>query len=60
MFAAMSALLPLPPALAADSPALGPLPAKEAPKASMVEMGQRLFFDVRLSGDGAISCATGR
>ena len=58
MYAAISALLPLPPVLAADSPALGPLPANEAPKASMVEMGKRLFFDVRLSGDGAISCAT--
>ena len=60
MYAAMSVLLPLPAALATDShpPALGPLPAREAPKASMVEMGKRLFFDVRLSGDGAISCAT--
>ena len=43
---------------AGSQPALGPLPAREAPKASMVEMGKRLFFDVRLSGDGAISCAT--
>jgi cytochrome c peroxidase len=42
----------------AASPAIGPLPAKKAPKASLVEMGKRLFFDVRLSGDGAISCAT--
>ncbi len=42
----------------AGAAALGPLPAKKAPKASLVEMGQRLFFDVRLSGDGAISCAT--
>ncbi len=39
-------------------PSLGPLPAKKAPKASMVEMGKRLFFDARMSGDGAISCAT--
>ncbi len=37
---------------------IGPLAAKEAPKASMVEMGKRLFFDARMSGDGAISCAT--
>jgi cytochrome c peroxidase len=58
MFIATGALLPLSPAMAADYPALGPLLAKEAPKASMVEMGKRLFFDVRLSGDGAISCAT--
>jgi len=46
-------------AFAADKfPAIGPLPAREAPKASLVEMGKRLFFDVRISGDGAISCAT--
>jgi cytochrome c peroxidase len=44
--------------MAGDSPAIGPLPAKKAPKASLVEMGKRLFFDVRISGDGAISCAT--
>ncbi|MFQ5757040.1 MAG: cytochrome-c peroxidase [Acidiferrobacterales bacterium] len=44
--------------LAGAFPAIGPLPAKKAPKASLVEMGKRLFFDVRISGDGAISCAT--
>jgi cytochrome c peroxidase len=44
--------------LAAEYPALGPLPEKKAPKASLVEMGKRLFFDARISGDGAISCAT--
>lgn len=56
---AMGAMLPLTRAEAAEShPAPGPLPGKEAPKASLVEMGKRLFFDVRLSGDGAISCAT--
>jgi cytochrome c peroxidase len=43
---------------AGDYPAIGPLPAKDAPEAAMVEMGKRLFFDVRVSGDGAISCAT--
>ncbi len=37
---------------------IGHLSAKKAPKASMVEMGKRLFFDARMSGDGAISCAT--
>ncbi len=42
----------------AGAAALGPLPVKKAPKASLVEMGKRLFFDVRMSGDGAISCAT--
>ena len=45
------------PSLAGDTPALGPLPEKKAPKASMVEMGKRLFFDARISGDGAVSCA---
>ncbi len=44
--------------LAAEYPALGPLPEKKAPKASLVEMGKRLFFDARISGDGGISCAT--
>ncbi len=37
---------------------IGPLAPRKAPKASMVEMGKRLFFDARMSGDGAISCAT--
>jgi cytochrome c peroxidase len=44
--------------LAAEYPALGPLAEKKAPKASLVEMGKRLFFDARISGDGGISCAT--
>ena len=44
--------------LAAEYPALGPLPEKKAPKASLVKMGKRLFFDARISGDGGISCAT--
>jgi len=44
--------------LAADYPAIGPLTPREAPAASLVEMGKRLFYDVRISGDGAISCAT--
>jgi cytochrome c peroxidase len=38
--------------------AIGPLTPRKAPKASLVEMGKRLFFDARMSGDGAISCAT--
>ncbi len=37
---------------------IGPLVARKTPKASMVELGKRLFFDARMSGDGAISCAT--
>ena len=43
---------------ATDYPAIGPLPAKKQPKDAMVAMGKRLFFDARISGDGAISCAT--
>ena len=39
-------------------PALGPLAPRQAPRDSLVEMGKRLFFDPRISGDGAISCAT--
>jgi len=42
---------------AADTPAIGPLVAKKAPDPGQVEMGRRLFFDPRLSGDGAIACA---
>lgn len=40
-----------------DYPALGPLPAKKAPSKGAVEMGKRLFFDARISGDGALACA---
>ena len=43
---------------AGNFPTIGPLPEKEAPNPNLVKMGQRLFFDVRVSGDGAISCAT--
>ena len=43
---------------ASGFPEIGPLPLKEVPKESLAKMGQRLFFDVRVSGDGAISCAT--
>lgn len=43
---------------ATDYPAIGPLPQKKVPRASEVEMGKRLFFDARISGDGALSCAT--
>jgi cytochrome c peroxidase len=45
--------------IAAESyPAIGPLAQRAAPKASLVKMGNRLFFDARISGDGAVSCAT--
>ncbi|MGQ0710419.1 MAG: cytochrome-c peroxidase [Rhodoferax sp.] len=38
-------------------PDLAPLPAVKFNK-DMAEMGKYLFFDVRLSGDAALSCAT--
>jgi cytochrome c peroxidase len=46
------------PALAQSVPAIGALPAKKAPDPAQVEMGRRLFFDPRLSGNNAISCAS--
>ena len=47
------------PSIASEArPEIGPLPLKKAPDPLLVRMGQRLFFDTRLSGDGAISCAT--
>ena len=45
------------PTLAAAE-SLAPLPAPPAQKPEQVELGKRLFFDPRLSGNGAISCAT--
>ena len=39
-------------------PEIGPLPATDAGDPAAVEMGKRLCFDARISGDGAISCAT--
>ena len=41
----------------AETPDIGPLPALEIDQAK-AELGKRLFFDRRLSGDGLISCAT--
>ena len=38
--------------------AIGPLPPRPKPDEAMAEMGRRLFFDPRISGDGALSCAT--
>ena len=35
-----------------------PYPADNAPNAARIELGQRLFFDPRMSGDGNMSCAT--
>ena len=46
------------PVIAADeSPDIGPVKPVEVNKAK-AELGKRLFFDKRLSGDAAISCAT--
>ncbi len=45
-------------AIAEDFPAIGALPKISEQKLSLIEMGQRLFFDARISGDGALSCAT--
>jgi cytochrome c peroxidase len=46
----------------ADNPQLtapiGPLPKTDAPNPELAELGKMLFFDPRLSGDGALSCAT--
>ena len=50
-------LSPALPALAGDYPAIGKLPAWKEQKAARVALGKRLFFDQRISGDGAISCA---
>ena len=35
-----------------------PFPADNAPSAARIELGQKLFFDPRMSGDGNMSCAT--
>ncbi|RMF88510.1 MAG: hypothetical protein D6736_10395, partial [Nitrospinota bacterium] len=50
-------LFPLLVSAASRYPAIGPLPPRKAPDPKAVEMGRRLFFDSRLSGDGAIRCA---
>lgn len=39
-------------------PATPPHPADNAPTAARVELGKKLFFDPRLSGDGNMSCAS--
>lgn len=44
-------------AQAGKYPDLGPLPALKINQAK-AELGKRLFFDKRISGDAAISCAT--
>jgi cytochrome c peroxidase len=48
-------------AVAIDAP-LGlppvPIPADNPPTADSIALGKKLFFDVRLSGDDTVSCAT--
>lgn len=39
-------------------PPLAPLPAAKPADPAVVELGRHLFFDPRLSGDAAVSCAT--
>src|SRR5690348_15053024 len=43
--------------IAADVPGLSPLPEAKVNK-EMAELGRYLFFDTRLSGDSAKSCAS--
>ncbi len=56
--AILFSLLSAVPAGGADFPEIGPLPARKAPDPKAVELGRRLFFDARLSGDASLSCAT--
>ena len=58
LIAAVVVFAPVAVVAAADTPPIGPLPERAAPKDSLVAMGQRLFFDARISGDGGVSCAT--
>ncbi len=57
LVALVLALTPALTAVAGDYPAIGKLPAWKGQDAARVALGKRLFFDARLSGDGAISCA---
>lgn len=60
--AALAAVLAggLAPAATAQTapPDVLPLPDPKPLNAAMVDLGRHLFFDVRLSGDAALSCAT--
>jgi len=66
-FALLAAAIHVPapsfPAESVSPPALAPLPPPPSPPenpttAGKVELGKKLFFDRRLSGDGTMSCAT--
>jgi cytochrome c peroxidase len=39
-------------------PATAPYPEDNKPNAARIELGKKLYFDPRLSGDGNMSCAT--
>ncbi len=41
-----------------DVPDIGPLPELKSPDPAKAELGKLLFFDVRLSGDASMSCAS--
>ncbi|HBO83496.1 MAG: hypothetical protein A2073_05440 [Deltaproteobacteria bacterium GWC2_42_11] len=45
-------------AMAGDYPDIGPLPERKAPDSKKAELGKMLFFDARVSGDAALSCAS--
>ncbi|MBC8515574.1 photosynthetic protein synthase I [bacterium] len=47
-----------PPKLVADQPVLSPLPPPLDLDADRVALGEKLFFDTRLSGDTTLSCAS--
>ncbi len=51
-------LLPLSASIRAEYPEIGPLPPQKVQNPKAVEMGKRLFFDDRLSGDEVMSCAS--
>lgn len=57
---AFALIIPPLPAIAADILPVGAVPAPmDNPQTSeKIELGKRLFFDRRLSGDGTMSCAT--
>lgn len=55
---ALTAALGTATAFAVEKSTLAPLPEPKEVKADRVELGRMLFFDTRLSGDTATSCAT--
>ncbi|MBI5683097.1 MAG: photosynthetic protein synthase I [Deltaproteobacteria bacterium] len=58
LFAAAFSLYIPASANAAEYPAIGPLPERKAPDPKKAELGKALFFDARVSGDAALSCAS--